>query len=255
MSSSDKLIIETPEQTALDFPLAGIGSRFLAMAADSAIQFVASAILVLVIGFATPGFQWLGGITEQWAIALLILSIFLIYSGYFAFFEAVWNGQTPGKRFAQLRVMKDDGRPISPYDAIARNLMRAVDSLPFLYGVGVISILVSKSNKRLGDFVAGTVVVHEKTLEGARPFLEAAKPAAGPVFNTATITTDELRLIETFFSRRDSLDPGIRTSMAAQIARRIGEKLNVRVVGWPQTEEFLESVIDQYRSTGRFGQQ
>lgn len=255
MSSSDKLIIETPEQTALDFPLAGIGSRFLAMAADSAIQFVVSAILVLVIGFATPGFQWLGGITEQWAIALLILSIFLIYSGYFAFFEAVWNGQTPGKRFAQLRVMKDDGRPISPYDAIARNLMRAVDSLPFLYGVGVISILVSKRNKRLGDFVAGTVVVHEKTLEGARPFLDAAKPATGPVFNTATITTEELRLIETFFSRRDSLDPGIRTSMAAQIARRIGEKLNVRVVGWPQTEEFLESVIDQYRSTGRFGPQ
>lgn len=255
MSSSDKLIIETPEQTSLDFPLAGIGSRFLAMAADTAIQFVAGGLLALVVALATPGFLWFGNITAQWALALLFLALFLIYSGYFAFFEAIWNGQTPGKRFAQLRVMKDDGRPISAYDAIARNLMRAVDSLPALYGVGVISVMLSKNSKRLGDFVAGTVVVHEKTLEGARPFLDTAKPADGPVYNTSTITTDELRLIETFFNRRDSLEPGIRTSMAAQIARRIGEKLNVRVVGWPQTEHFLESVLDQYRSTGRFGGQ
>jgi uncharacterized RDD family membrane protein YckC len=252
MASSDKLIIETPEQTSLDFPLAGIGSRFLAMVADTAIQGVTAFLLVLVIAYATPGLSWLGTITEQWAFALLFLAIFLIYSGYFAFFEAIWNGQTPGKRYAQLRVMKDDGRPISAYDAIARNLMRAVDSLPAFYGVGVLSVLISKSNKRLGDFVAGTVVVHEKALEGARPFLDTAKPADGPVFNTAAITPDELRLIETFFSRRDGLDPSIRTSMAAQIARRIGEKLNVRVVGWPQTEHFLESVLDQYRSTGRF---
>lgn len=255
MSSTDKLIIETPEQTALDFPLAGIGSRFLAMAADTVIQAVTAVILVLVMVLARPGFQWLGNVTQQWAVALLFLAIFLIYSGYFAFFEAIWNGQTPGKRYAQLRVMKDDGRPISAYDAIARNLMRAVDSLPVFYGVAVISVLISKNNKRLGDFVAGTVVVHEKTLEGARPFLDAAKPVDGPIYNTATITTDELRLIETFFSRRDSLEPGIRTSMAAQIARRIGEKLNVRVVGWPQTEHFLETVLEQYRSTGRFGQQ
>ena len=255
MSSTDKLIIETPEQTSLDFPLAGIGSRFLAMAADTAIQALSWFILALVVALASPGFQRLGNITGQWAVAFLILAFFLIYSGYFAFFEAIWNGQTPGKRFAQLRVMKDDGRPISAYDAIARNLMRAVDSLPALYGVGVISVLVSKNNKRLGDFVAGTVVVHEKTIEGARPFLDTTRPADGPVFNTATITPDELRLIETFFSRRDSLEPGIRTSMAAQISRRIGEKLDVRVVGWPQTEQFLESVLDQYRSTGRFGSQ
>jgi len=255
MASADKLIIETPEQTSLDFPLAGIGSRFLAMVADTAIQGVTAGVLILVVALAAPGFAWLGMITAQWAIALLFLAIFLIYSGYFAFFEAIWNGQTPGKRLAQLRVMKDDGRPISAYDATARNLMRAVDSLPAFYGVGVISVLVSKTNKRLGDYVAGTVVVHEKTLEGARPFLEASRPADGPVYDTSSITVDELRLIETFFSRRDSLEPAIRTSMAAQIARRISEKLNVRIAGWPQTEQFLESVLEQYRSTGRFGQQ
>jgi hypothetical protein len=96
--------------------------------------------------------------------------------------------------------------------------------------------------------------VHEKTIEGARPFLEtSSQDASAPAYSTTGLTPDELRLIETFFSRRDSLEPGIRTSMAAQIARRIAEKLNVRVVGWPQTERFLESVLEQYRSTGRFG--
>ncbi|HTS11218.1 MAG TPA: RDD family protein [Candidatus Limnocylindrales bacterium] len=253
MSSFDKLTIETPEQTSLDFPLAGIGSRFLAMAADTAIQTVTAGLIVIVIAFATPGFAWIGKMAPQWAIAFVVLAIYFIYAGYFAFFEAIWNGQTPGKRYAKLRVMKDDGRPIGVYDAIARNLMRAVDSLPFAYGVGVVSIALSKNSKRLGDFVAGTVVVHEKTLEGARPFLETKHDEAAPVYDTTSLTPDELRLIETFFSRRDSLEPAIRTSMAAQIANRVGGKLQVRVMGWPQTERFLETVFEQYRSTGRFG--
>ncbi|HUJ33409.1 MAG TPA: RDD family protein [Candidatus Acidoferrum sp.] len=255
MSSFDKLIIETPEQTSLDFPLAGIGSRFLAMAADTAIQTVTAGLLLLVIGLATPGLRWIGNLASQWAVAFFIIAAFLIYSGYFAFFEAMWNGQTPGKRYAQLRVMKDDGRPIGVYDAITRNLLRAVDSLPFAYGIGVISVMISKKKKRLGDFVAGTVVVHEKTLQDARPFLETKKDETAPAYDTSSLTADELRLIETFFSRRDSLEPAIRTSMATQIARRIGDKLQVRVVGWPQTERFLESVFEQYRSTGRFGRQ
>ena len=255
MSSLDKLTIETPEQTSLEFPLAGIGSRFLAIAADTAIQGLVVAAIFLSFILAGPGFRWMPKIGVQWTIALMILAVFAIYSGYFAFFEAIWNGQTPGKRFAQLRVMKEDGRPISAYDAVARNLLRAVDSLPLAYGVGVISVLLSRNNQRLGDFVAGTVVVHEKTLDGARPFLEIRKDETAPSYNTANLTTDELRLIETFFSRRDSLEPVVRTSMAAQIARRVGDKLQLQapMVGWPQTERFLEAVFEQYRSTGRLG--
>lgn len=251
MSSLDKLTIETPEQTDLEFPLAGIGSRFLAIAADTAIQAGVSFLLFLLAAVTGLGFGFWGKLPLQWAIALVILAIFAIYAGYFAFFEAVWNGQTPGKRFAQIRVMKDDGRPISVYDAVTRNLLRAIDSLPFAYGIAVISVILSKKNKRLGDFVAGTVVVHERTLEGARPFLEIHKDESLPTYNTSVLTADELRLIETFLARRDSLEPGIRTSMAAQIARRVGDTLQVRVVGWPQTERFLEAVFEQYRSTGR----
>jgi hypothetical protein len=147
--------------------------------------------------------------------------------------------------------MKDDGRPITAYDSIARNLLRIVDQLPLFYGVGIISVFLSKQNKRLGDFVAGTVVVHEKTVEAARPFLDTQVDAAAPAYDVSLISLDELQLIEAFFQRRDSLDPALRGSMAAQISNRIAGKLGVQVYGWPYNEKFLEAVHAQYRSGGR----
>jgi uncharacterized RDD family membrane protein YckC len=252
MDSPDKLTIDTPEQTSLEFPLAGIGSRFLGLAADTAIQLAVGLVLVIATLVILPGLRIFGGLASQWVIAGVIVGIFLLNSAYYAFFEAIWNGQTPGKRYAQLRVMKDDGRPISAYDAIVRNLLRIVDQMPALYGVGLICMIFSKQSKRLGDFVAGTVVVHEKSLEGVRPIAEATPDASLPPFDASSITLEEMRLIETFIQRRNDWEPGIRTSMAAQIAARISAKLGIRIYGWPQTENFLEAVLQQVRSSGRF---
>lgn len=251
MEPLDKLTIDTPEQTALEFPLAGIGSRFMAMAADTAIQILIGIVVLIVAAIMGQTLSLFGSTAPQWLIAIMIIFFFLLYSLYFAIFEAVWNGQTPGKRYAQLRVMKDDGRPITAYDSVARNLLRIVDQLPVLYGVGIVSVFLSKQNKRLGDFVAGTVVVHEKTVEAARPFLDTQVDAAAPAYDVSLITPDELRLIETFFQRRDTLDPALRGSMAAQISTRIASKLGVQVYGWPRNEKFLEAVHAQYRAGGR----
>jgi uncharacterized RDD family membrane protein YckC len=249
----DKLTIDTPEQTALEFPLAGIGSRFLALAADTAIQIALGfALFFVVLLLAIPSTRFLGSVGPQWIAAGMIIAVFTIYYGYFAFFEAIWNGQTPGKRFAQLRVMKDDGRPINAYDAIARNLLRIVDQLPFFYGIAILSVFFSKQNKRLGDFVAGTVVVHEKTVEAARPFQETPVNTAAPAYDVSRITVDELKLIETFLQRRDTFDPALRGSMAAQVATRIAAKLEVQVRGWPANEQFLEAVHSQYRASSRY---
>ena len=252
MEPLDKLTIDTPEQTALEFPLAGIGSRFVAMAIDTAIQVATGVVLIVAFTLALGALRKIRPIDGNWVVAILILAIFLIYYGYFAAFEAIWNGQTPGKRYAQLRVIKDDGRPINPYEAIARNLLRIVDQLPIFYGVAIISVLFSKQNKRLGDFVTGTVVVHEKAVEAARPFLEIRADDSGTVYDVSRITLDELRLIETFLQRRDTFDPALRGSMAAQISTRIGQKLEVQVYGWPANEKFLEAVHAQYRATGRY---
>src|SRR5579862_4076140 len=103
------------------------------------------------------------GTRSIWWEAIVSLVGFCINWGYYAIFEALWKGQTPGKRWAGIRVIKDSGRPINAFEAIARNLVRAVDFLPLFYGVGVITMLLNAKNRRLGDYVAGTLVVHESS--------------------------------------------------------------------------------------------
>jgi uncharacterized RDD family membrane protein YckC len=252
MESLDKLTIDTPEQTALEYPIAGLGSRFLAILMDTAIQAVLAFFVIIIGMFIGAGLSTFGGLGPQWIVAIIVVLLFLLNSGYFALFEIFWNGQTPGKRYAQVRVIKDDGRPIGAYEAIVRNAVRLVDSLPAMYGVGLISIFLSRKSKRLGDFVAGTVVVHEKTLEGIRPYAETTLDETLPPIDVSKVTLEEVRLIETFLNRRDSLDPGLRTTMAMQIANRLADKMEVKIYGWPRTERFLEAVIEQCRQSDRF---
>jgi uncharacterized RDD family membrane protein YckC len=252
MDSSDKLTIDTPEQTALEYPIAGLGSRFLAVLADTAIQVVLAFFVLMLGSFLGAGLAIFGGLGPQWVFAIMVILMFLLESGYFALFEIFWNGQTPGKRYAQIRVIKDDGRPIGTYEAIVRNAVRWVDWLPGMYGIGLISIFASRKSKRLGDFVAGTVVVHEKTLEGVRPYAEAQIDDTLPAIDTSKVALEEVRLIETFLSRRDSLEPAVRTAMAAQVAHRLANKMEVQIYGWPRTERFLEAVMEQCRQSDRF---
>jgi len=252
MDASDKLTIDTPEQTALEYPIAGLGSRFLALLADTAIQIVLAFFVLIVGGLIGVGLATVGGLGAQWVVAIVVILLFLLNSGYFALFEIFWNGQTPGKRYAQVRVIKDDGRPIGAYEAIVRNALRLVDMLPAMYGIGLISIFMSRKSKRLGDFVAGTVVVHEKTLEGIRPYVETKTDETLPPIDTAKVTLEEVRLIETFLNRRDSLGPAVRSTMATQIANRLADKMEVKIYGWPRTERFLEAVMEQCRQNDRF---
>lgn len=250
MTSLDKLTIETPEQTSLEFPLAGIGSRFLALAADTAIQVAAALLLLIVLGELGLHAAPLVRVAPQWLLAGFIVLAFAIYAGYFAFFEAVWNGQTPGKRLAELRVIKDDGRPIGVYGAITRNLIRLVDQLPVIYAVGIVSMLLSRQHKRLGDFVAGSVVVHEKNPGAAKPYAEAGSQAPAPAFDTSRVSLEEFQLIETFLNRRHSLEPSLRRSLAAQILARLAPKLGIGLVGWPESERLLETLDQRIRASG-----
>jgi uncharacterized RDD family membrane protein YckC len=252
MSSTDKLTIETPEQTSLEFPLAGIGSRFLAVALDTLLQIAAYIVLGLIAGL-VASIGILGVLGKQWGLAIVIFIVFLVQFGYFSTFEVLWNGQTPGKRWTHLRVIQDSGRPITPYDAILRNLLRIVDSLPSLYAIGIVTMLISKENKRVGDYAAGTVVIHEKPLEGVNSIWSVAAPAqAAPTVPSAQLNMDELQLVETFFERRLSLDPEVRRSMARQIAQRLGERLNVPFEARPDAEKFLEALAEQRRSSARY---
>jgi hypothetical protein len=118
----------------------------------------------------------------------------------------------------------------------------------------MISVFLSRQSKRLGDYVAGTVVVHEETLEGVRPYVPTNTSADEnlPPIDASKVTLEEIQLVETFLNRRDSLEPTVRTLMAAQITSRLAKKLEVEVFAWPRTERFLESVMEQCRQSDRF---
>lgn len=248
----DKLTIETPEQIPLEFPLAGIGSRFLAILVDTLIQTAISIVLMVLGLLIILGLSSTSPTSGLWAFAGFILVIFLLQFGYFAFFEAVWNGQTPGKRQLHLRVIKDSGRPITTYEAVTRNLLRIVDSIP-AYGIGILSILLSAKNQRLGDYVAGTVVVLEKPLSTQAKISWNPAPTAPPTgYDIGRISPEEFQLIETFLLRRYQLDPAVRYKIARQIADRLAEKLQIAPEDRSQSEPLLERLANEYRSQAQY---
>ena len=163
----DEHYIDTPEQVELRFSIAGIGSRFVAILLDTVLLYFA--LMLVFLAVVLFGSAVGAGVESEvdtlglWFVAVLIVLVFAMIWGYFALFEAFWRGQTPGKRVMKLRVIKDSGRQITLFEALARNLLRVVDYLPSLYLVGIITMLCNKRNKRLGDLVAGTIVVHERS--------------------------------------------------------------------------------------------
>lgn len=253
MDSLDKLTIDTPEQIAIEFPLAGIGSRFLAIAFDMLVQFIGYFVLALITALALGGeLRRIWPSAWNWSAAVFIFVVFCLYWGYYAFFETIWKGQTPGKRHAGIRVIKDTGRSITAFEAIARNLLRVVDQFPGMYAVGCVTMFLNKRSKRLGDFVAGTVVVHERKEEAAEPFFNLQPGAQLPVYPVAKLSTTELALIETFLARRLDLSPEMRTATAKRVAEHIAQKLQLPAQPQPDNEDFLEAVAREYRDSLRY---
>ena len=223
------LDVRTPESIAFRYELAGLGSRFLALFVDQAIQIVVLvAIFVgIVMAAARIAPRNTGHIpdklAESLAIALVVAIVFTILFGYFIVFEAVWNGQTPGKRLLGLRVVRDGGYPIDFGASLIRNLIRVGEYLLGYYLLAAISALLSPENKRLGDIAAGTIVVRDARLSEPRDLARAeSEPVYAP---TAYLTGDERALIKRFLERRDALSADRRAELAAQLAARVRERV------------------------------
>jgi uncharacterized RDD family membrane protein YckC len=240
---SEKLTIETPEQIALEFPLASAGSRFLALAIDTLVQLAGFIVLGILaataISLGPIGVPWPG----PWVLAALVLVAFLLYYGYYAAFETLWNGQTPGKRAIRLRVITTSGRPISAYDALLRNLLRIVDQLPGIYTVGLISIFLTERNQRLGDLAADTVVVHEQPIARHELPFETKGVRRG----ASRLTAQEITVIETFLARRDSLPDHLRSQTARTLAGRVRSRLELPPEHPERDETLLEEIAVDFR--------
>jgi uncharacterized RDD family membrane protein YckC len=267
--SPDQLNIDTPELVEIELPLAGIGSRFIALLVDYVIWFAAFLLIGTLAAILLPGIGAFSKISEQWAVAILIFIIFLFNWGYFTLFEAFWNGRTPGKRVARIRVIQRSGRAIGLFESMARNLVRYVDQIPFFYAVGVIAMFVTKQHQRLGDLAAGTLVVHDREQEepawgdkGARTFTSQAFAPISPIpephtayslpaTGIAKLSSTDLEVLEGFFARRLDMPLPTRYAIAERIAAAMQAKSGLERPAGASVETFLEVTARELRDLAR----
>lgn len=246
----------TPENITLSLEPAGIATRFGAVLIDVLVQlFIAVAgTIVLAIGSGLLGWRLAGTLFQ----VSLTIGGFLLLFGYFIFFEALWNGQTPGKKMFGLRVVKDAGRPVDFLSVVIRNLVRIADFMPGLYALGAGAIFFSPQYKRFGDMAAGTVVIRERearTLgfawkpEPKKPkkdnnvskSVAAAQVAAAAQFKNArlpetantpddVLTPGEQALMRRFALRRWEMTPDDAERMGYRIIVPLVSRLNLQFV-------------------------
>jgi len=250
-------------------PLAGIGSRFIALLVDTLIWLAGLFLLGMVFWAIQPAVEAFSQISYQWAFAIVTFVIFLLNWGYFTLFEAFCNGRTPGKRVAKIRVIQRSGRPIGFFESLARNLVRYVDQIPFFYAVGVVVMFTTRQHQRLGDLAAGTLVVRDREQESTawndlttrtftaqifshpvlspEPHTLVSLPAAG----VAKLSSADLEVLEGFFARRLDMSLAIRQGLSERIAAAIRAKSGLEAPPGVSTETFLEATARDLRDLGR----
>jgi uncharacterized RDD family membrane protein YckC len=242
----DAYDLRTPEQIELQYDLAGLGSRFMAIALDSLIQGAVMLALFSVFGFGMALLSvsmrdMLGRNASVFAIggiALVVLLIFLLSWGYFIFFEMVWNGQTPGKRITGIRVLTVRGEPVTLVHSLVRNLLRLVDSLPSGYMLGIIVMLATARSQRLGDLAAGTIVVRERHAELPRALPPLDPSLMLPPHLASAFASRDVLLARDFMRRAPSLSPDRRAVLGRQIAATLRARLTA--AGYPAPPDFAD---------------
>ncbi|GIU82990.1 MAG: RDD family protein [Acidobacteria bacterium] len=268
IKTEETLIIETPERVELEFALASIGNRFIAVLLDHTIQallMILAWLIIIALGESDIKFfeDLSSGNFSNWILAIGLLILFAFFSGYFAFFEWYWSGQTPGKRLMKLRVIREDGRPISFWEALVRNILRIADTFPGfivpIYSVGLISIFLSSRDQRIGDIFAGTVVIRERS-DQIMTFEElVSKPLDDPALiryknkvefqaDLSVLTKEEVAIVENFLRRRLDLEEKRRDWMAWRLALPLMRKLKPVYDASNFTYEgFLEELLHRYK--------
>ena len=253
--------IQTPESVELEFTLAGVGSRGVALIID----------YIVLGGMLLVSFWlWLLALTqlsewdtvlsvdtdtlELWITAISSLLAFALYVGYFVGFETIWYGQTPGKRYSKIRVIRDDGQPVRLFQATLRSIARPIDDILFL---GFFCVLLGKREKRIGDWLAGTLVVQVD----ARPpsegvvVTEAAKTIGGnlvEIMNFDLVSPDDFATVREYLQRRGFLTEAARRDVSITLARKIKEKTKLASLPTEMTgDTFLEAVYWSYQQRNR----
>jgi uncharacterized RDD family membrane protein YckC len=258
MQYEDRMTIATPEGVSLEVTLAGAGSRAGAAVLDGLIQFALIFVIGLILGGIGSGagdFDPSGSDTEfaLLAIALLNVLLFVVLFFYYVIFETLWSGQTPGKRAFRLRVVRLSGARVGFRASMIRNLVRIVDLLPpVTYLTGIIAIVTTSKNQRIGDMVAGTVVVHDRqaaapsgpTWSGPPPLIpsrtEASVPETTRSWDLSAISADDLAAVQAFLERRYTIPTHVREKLATDL----DSKLRPKVAGAQDWSGYPEAFLE-----------
>ena len=275
----EDLSILSAENVYFGVETAGLGSRLAAMVVDVTLQLAVLLLFAIALNYT------IGVVPDETVFSkgvrsgfegLKILIAFLIFYGYFFFFEWLWDGQTPGKRATGLRVLQTDGSPVTLWPALVRNLLRIVDFLPIFYGVGTLTALMNDQNRRAGDIIAGTLVAREKrdatkevldigdAVEAFLSSLGVAPEKEGEYSRTeqysvqenltptvspeaaalrARLSEQEYELARDFLHRREKLSPVARERLAHTVAARLAARLGHEMpANLAEAEALLEGV-------------
>lgn len=215
--SQSTLDVATPERVAVELPIAGVGSRAMAYLVDVALLFLVGIALYFAFTFLVPDpVNAVLGLSRAFKIAGAVV-VFAALWVYWTVFEVLWHGQTIGKRLLKIRVVRLDGSPVTAVDSAIRNLLRVVDFFPACYPVGLVTMLFDPKHRRVGDLVAGTVLIREEAIDLSR--FEAKAPAAQALSNL------DLDVVTDFLRRFDALEPAARQSLGRQLLARLGSPL------------------------------
>lgn len=250
MTNPDYLI-STPENVDLHLELGGLGNRVYAGFIDITIKalIIISLIFLAVGGSAVldqlplpeSSRSYLGLI----AVGILCLVILCVAFGYHILFEGLWRGQTPGKKLAGIRVIDQNGQPVSWASVWIRNLIGALDvSLVF---IGLLVIWIDPHERRLGDLAAGTLVIRERLPEGQAQIKLTTEAPDATFVDVGRITPHEYDLLVSFLRRRDQMSRSQRPLVARKLASHFENKLDS-----PRSSEsyepFLEQIYQAYRA-------
>jgi uncharacterized membrane protein SpoIIM required for sporulation len=219
--------VETPELVVLTYSVAGVGSRVLAAFTDLLICIAAMIGLVIAIAVLL-GITHTSGpdMASGWAVGIFILAQFGVMWGYYVLFEGLRDGQTPGKRIHRLRVVQEGGYSVTFGVSAARNLLRVLDMQPvFFYLVGLGAMLASKRGRRIGDVVAGTIVVREDVRASPVAVPNTLRRDRGSVPLQTALSEDEYLLLSRLVERWASIDQARRAAIVAQLATRFAAAL------------------------------
>jgi len=219
-----EILITTPEHVPIHLETAGAGSRFLAILIDTAITMTIASLLGLIAQVFLPA-----GVARAFYVTI---SFFLGFSWHI-WFETRGNGRTPGKRSLSLRVIDDRGLPVSLHQSLVRNIVRVVDFIPIFYAFGAVAVLASPQRRRLGDVIAGTLVVRD-----SQPLVVRGQIAAPRRHNSLRtprvmrlikhrVSLEEREFLLSVCMRAEKLTPSARYDLMENVAARYREKLGI----------------------------